>query len=53
MFGYFKSDEDELEMGGEIHQDRKRRERTAMTVFGILALVLINVILYFLSNQDL
>jgi len=53
MFGYFKSDDDEFGMGGEIHQDRKRRERTAMTVFGILALILINVVLYFISNQEL
>ncbi len=38
------------ELGGEIHVDRKRRERNAIIVFVIVAVIVLNVILYLISQ---
>lgn len=52
MTNFFKSDDDDREIGGEIHQDRKRQERTMVTIFGIIAILVVNLILYFMSNHS-
>lgn len=50
MFGLINNSKKEYpELGGEIHQDRKRRERTAIIVFGVAAVIILNIILYIMS----
>ncbi|MBI2416908.1 MAG: hypothetical protein HYV28_03230 [Ignavibacteriales bacterium] len=49
MFGLVNNNKDYAELGGEIHQDRKRRERTALIVFSVIAIGLLNLILYLMT----
>jgi predicted nucleic acid-binding Zn ribbon protein len=50
MFGLVNNKKEYPELGGEIHQDRKRRERNTIIVFGIIAIIILNLILYMLSQ---
>lgn len=50
MFGLVNNKKEYPELGGEIHQDRKRRERNTLIAFGIIAFVVLNLILYFLTQ---
>lgn len=49
MFGLINNKNDYAELGGEIHQDRKRRERTALIIFGVIAVGILNLVLYLLT----
>lgn len=49
MANFFKNDGDERELGGEIYRDKKKQERMMVTVFGIIAVLVVNIILYFIS----
>ncbi len=49
MFGLINNKNEYPELGGEIHQDRKRRERNALIIFVIAAIILVNLILYFIT----
>ncbi len=51
MFGLVNNKKEYPELGGEIHQERKRRERNTLIAFGIFALILLNMILYFLTQD--
>lgn len=48
MFGLVNN-KDYSELGGEIHQDRKKRERTALIIFSAIAIGLLNLVLYLLT----
>lgn len=50
MFGLNSNKKDYAELGGEIHQDRKRRERTAIIIFIVISIILLNVILYLMTQ---
>jgi len=50
MFGIENNKNNYPELGGEIHQDRKRRERNALIIFGIVAIIVLNIVLYYLAN---
>lgn len=50
MFGFVNSQKDKNEIG-EIEQDRKKRELYFYIVFGVTAFVILNVVLYFISNS--
>lgn len=50
MFGIVNNKKDYPDLGGEIHQDRKRRERIAIIIFAIISLGILNLVLYFMSN---
>ncbi len=50
MFGIVNSKEERYGPGGEIHRDRVRRQRIAFGVFGIIAFIILNLILYFLTK---
>jgi predicted nucleic acid-binding Zn ribbon protein len=49
MFGLISTKKDYPELGGEIHQDRKRRERNAIIIFIVLALIILNLVLYWMA----
>jgi predicted nucleic acid-binding Zn ribbon protein len=51
MFGFVNSQKEKNEVGGEIEQDRRRRELYFYITFGIVAFVVLNVVLYFISNS--
>lgn len=46
MFGFVKSQKEYREIGGEIMEDRRKKERTLYWVFGVFALIVVNVALY-------
>jgi predicted nucleic acid-binding Zn ribbon protein len=50
MFGLVNNKKDYPELGGEIHQDKKRRERNILIIFGVVAVILVNLILYFMTQ---
>jgi hypothetical protein len=52
MFKNLTPNRDYPEIGGEIHQDRKRKERMAVIIFAFIAIGLLNLILYFMAFYD-
>lgn len=50
MFGFVKSQKENIEIGGAIREDRRKKERTLNWVFGVFALIVVNVALYLISN---
>ena len=51
MFEKLNGKKEIPELGGEIHLERKRRERKALIIFVVAAIIILNIILYFLTEQ--
>ncbi|MCX6149170.1 MAG: hypothetical protein NTX22_01455 [Ignavibacteriales bacterium] len=49
MFGFIKSGNN-ISLGGEIFQERKRSKRIFLIILGILSFIVLNIILYYLTN---
>lgn len=50
MFGFVKVDKEKRVLGGEMLHEKKRRNRILFTILGILGFVLLNLVLYYMTN---
>lgn len=51
MFGFANSNKDKHQMGGEIFRETQKRRKIILAIIGIVAFIIFNVILYFLTNM--
>jgi hypothetical protein len=50
MFGLINTKEERYGPGGEIHKDRIRKQKIAFGILGVIALIILNIILYFMTK---
>lgn len=51
MFGFVKQGKNKPKLGGEIYHDIRRKRNISFSVLGVIAFILLNVILYYISNS--
>lgn len=51
MFGFVKQIKRKPQLGGEIYQEIQRKKKIAFAVFGVIAFVIFNLILYYISTM--
>ncbi|HPI37169.1 MAG TPA: hypothetical protein PK397_04415 [Ignavibacteriaceae bacterium] len=51
MFGFVNSNKEKPQLGGEIYQERIKKQRIAYSILGVVAFVVLNLILYFLATM--
>ena len=50
MFGFVNSHKKGRKLGGEIFQESQRRKRISFIIAGIIAFIILNLILYYLTT---
>ena len=50
MLGFVKSDKNHVYLGGERFRAKQRKRRVILTIFAIAGFVLLNLVLYYLTN---
>lgn len=50
MFGFVNSNREKRKIGNEIYQDMLRRRIIGYSVLGVVAFVILNLILYYLTK---
>jgi len=51
MFGFVNSNKEKPQLGGEIHQERIKKQRITYSILGIVAFLVLNLILYMISTM--
>jgi hypothetical protein len=50
MLGFVKSGRNHVYLGGEIFKAKQRKKRIVLSIFGLLGFLLLNFVLYYLTN---
>ena len=50
MFGFVNSNKEERKLGGDIHQRKQKIQKIFWSITGIVMLILLNVLFYYLTK---
>ena len=50
MLGFVKSERGHVYLGGEIFRKKQKKKRILITFFAILGFLLLNLVMYYLTN---
>lgn len=50
MLGFVNSNEERRQIGGEIYRETRRKRRITMSILGVIAFAVFNIILYYLTR---